>query len=243
MIDVDLHVHSIFSLCGLHTVLELLERARVLGMKGFAVTDHGLTLGGRLNSVFFERFVSPDPAVRILKGIECNIVDRNGTIDLPAEYVRFLDVVLLGIHPNTRKGLSMEEYTDMLVAALRKNREIDVITHPNDPNYPVDYRRLARAAVQSGAALELNNSKILYARSSADEALELLAACREFGCRVTVSSDTHAIHELGEDSSVTPLLHKAEFPAELVVNRTPDAAFSFIAERRDRRTAQGHHRA
>ncbi len=232
VIAVDFHVHSIFSLCGLHTVLELLERARALGMKGFAVTDHGLTFGGRLNSVFFERFVSPDPQIRILKGIECNVLDQNGNIDLPGEFVRFLDLVLLGIHSNSEKGLTKKEYTGMLLRALQKNPMVDVVTHPNDPNYPVDYAALAAAAAASGAALELNNSKIIYARSTEAEAVNLLIACKENGCNVAVCSDTHAIHELGDDSAVAQLLERVAFPEALLVNRNAAAAFDFVERRR-----------
>ena len=232
MIAVDFHVHSIFSLCGLHTVLELLERARVLGMKGFAVTDHGPVLGGRINSVFFERFVSPDPNISILKGIECNLLDRKGTIDLPGEYLRFIDIVLCGFHTNFQKGLDRRASTDIVLAALHRNPLVDIITHPNDAAYPVDYGVLAEAAAAAGVALELNNSKIRYTRSAPAEAVALLAACKEKHCRIAVSSDTHAIHELGDDAAVAPLLRQVDFPQELIVNRTAATAFDFVEERR-----------
>jgi len=232
MIQFDLHVHTLFSLCGIHTVLELLERAKVLGMKGFAVTDHGQTLGGRLNNPFFERFVSPYPDVKILKGVECNILDGMGKIDAPRSFMNFIDVVLLGIHPNTPRGQSADAYTDMLIAAMRKNPCVDIITHPNDPNYPVDYRRLAREAKSAGAALELNNSKILYARAGVESAVELVEACRGEGCLLAVNSDTHAIHELGLDDSVRPVLEAARFPEELIVNRDEESALEFIGRRR-----------
>ncbi|MBN1575259.1 MAG: PHP domain-containing protein [Chitinispirillaceae bacterium] len=232
MIAVDFHVHSIFSLCGLHTVLELLERARKIGMRGFAVTDHGPTIGGRLNSVFFERFISPDPHVSILKGIECNLLDREGAIDLPGEYLRFLDIVLLGIHPNFPKGLDRQAYTEMMLAALRRNPMVDIVTHPNDATYPVDYEALAEASAAAGVALELNNSKIRYPRSTPAEAVALLTACKDTRCRIAVNSDTHAIHELGDDAAVAPLLRQVDFPQELIVNRTASAAFDFVEERR-----------
>ncbi len=219
-------------MCGLHTVLELLSRAKAIGLKGFAVTDHGQTLGGRLNSVFFERFESPDPSIRIFKGVECNLLDEKGAIDLPRAYLKYLDIVLCGIHPNIAKGLSSGSYTDMLLRALRLNPEIDIITHPNDPVYPVDYRRLAEGAKESGCVLELNNSKVRYARSSESEAVELIAACRECGCPIAVNSDTHAILELGDDSAVVPLLEKTGFPEELIVNRSIDAALDFAERRR-----------
>jgi putative hydrolase len=237
MIQFDLHVHSIFSLCGIHTVLELLARAKTLGMKGFAVTDHGQTLGGRLNNPFFERFRSPDPDIKVLKGVECNILDERGKIDAPRNFMNFIDVILLGIHPNTPRGLARDAYTGMLIAAMRKNPCIDIITHPNDPNYPVDCKRLAAEAKIHGIALELNNSKILYARTEAQSAVDLVEACRDAGCRMAVNSDTHAIHELGEDSSVRPVLASAGFPEELLVNRDEKSALEFIESRRKNKSA------
>jgi putative hydrolase len=232
MIQFDLHVHSIFSLCGIHTVLELLERAKELGMKGFAVTDHGSVLGGRLNNPFFERFKSPCPDVKILKGVECNILDNTGKIDAPRSFMEFIDVVLLGLHPNTALKQTEKAYTDMLVAAMRKNPCIDIITHPNDPHYPVDFKRLAVEVKIHGIAIELNNSKILYARTEVQTAVDLIETCRDVGCFMAVNSDTHAIHELGDDASVRPLLKAANFPEELIVNRDEESALRFIADRR-----------
>jgi putative hydrolase len=232
LISVDFHVHSLFSHCGLHTILELLDRARSIGMKGFAITDHGLALGGRLNSVFFERFKCPDPEITIFKGIECNITDNNGTIDLPSTYLPFLDLVLVGIHPNIEKGRSKEHYTSLLIKTLQKNRLVDIVSHPNDPSYPVDFFQLAKAASASGVAMELNNSKILYSRSSETEALHLLDACKTCRCHIAVNSDTHAIHELGDDSAVAPLLDTCGFPKELIVNHDAETAFAFIEKRR-----------
>jgi putative hydrolase len=239
MIQFDLHVHTLFSLCGIHTVLELLERAKEIGMKGFAVTDHGQTLGGRLNNPFFERFKSPCPDVKILKGIECNILDSKGKIDTPGIYMDFIDIVLLGLHPNTARGLGRDAYTDMLIAAMRENPCVDIITHPNDPHYPVDYRRLAEEAKIHGVAIELNNSKILYARTETQSAVDLVTACLDVGCRMAVNSDTHAIHELGDDASVRPILNAAGFPEELIINRDEKSAIEFIDGRRGNKKCSG----
>ena len=232
MLEVDFHVHSLFSLCGMHTVLELIARARELGMKGFALTDHGREIGGRLNSVFFERFVSPDPAVTVLKGVECNVLDEQGGIDLPRVYLPFIDIVLCGIHGNFSRGASKERCTDSLISVIVNNPQVDIITHPNDDAYPVDYRKLADTAARYGVALELNNSKILYKRSRPDEVRKILNVCREYGCRVAVNSDTHTVGELGDNHCIVPLLRETGFPDELVVNRDADAAFGFIEERR-----------
>ncbi len=165
MLAVDLHAHTHFSRCGLHSHVELLERARSLGMHGLAITDHGPAIGGRVCGAFFDRLRAPVAGVRLLKGMECNLVDEDGAIDLPPQQLPFMDVVLLGIHPNTPTGLGAGAYTARLLAALARNPAVDVVTHLNDPSYPVDFRAVARAALASGVAVELNNSKTALARS------------------------------------------------------------------------------
>ena len=140
--------------------------------------------------------------------------------------------MLAGIHPNIEKGLGRERYTDMVIAAIEKNPSIDIISHPNDPAYPVDYLRLARSAKIKGVALELNNSKILYKRSSVEDTISLIEACRDTGCSMAVCSDTHAILELGRDDSVKPLLVKASFPEELIVTHTAESTLAFIDSRK-----------
>jgi len=55
VLKVDLHSHSLFSNCGLHTVLEMLTAAKNAGLKALAITDHGTALEGRISSPFFDR--------------------------------------------------------------------------------------------------------------------------------------------------------------------------------------------
>lgn len=232
MLIADLHVHSLFSACGLHTCLELIEHGRRIGIKAMAITDHGRAVGGHLTSVFFERFQSPYPDLKIYKGIEHNVLDEKGTVDVEWTIMPFVDLLLLGVHPNLKPGRSKEHYTDMVLAAMEKNPFVDIISHPNDPMYPVDYKIAAKKARERGMALELNNSKILYKRSTTEDALDLIHACGEAGCMMAVNSDTHALLELGRDDAVRPLLEKAKFPEELIVNRTLETTEKFIEGRR-----------
>lgn len=237
MIDIDLHVHSLFSHCGLHTILELIEQARKLGMKGLAITDHGMTLGGRLNSVFFDRFICPYHDFHLFKGIECNILDDQGSIDLPEKLLPFMDIILLGVHHNTPKGLTKEYYTNILLSAINKN-QIDIITHPNDSIYPLDYPVIVREASKRGIAIELNNSRILYSRGTIEDTMFLLECCKQEKCRVAICSDTHSIHELGQDNSVQPLLNQSNFPHDLLITNSATATLQFISERKALRKNQ-----
>jgi len=232
MLEVDLHTHTLFSTCGMHTVLELLTRAKEIGLKGIAITDHGPALGGRLKGTFFNRFKSPFPEVVVYKGVECNILEKKGEIDFPKSFLPYLDVVLLGIHLNIPKGLSVDEYTDMLISAIENNPGIDIITHPNEMLFPVDYSRLCHCAADRGIAIELNNSRSLYKRSTNENVIALLEQCIKSHCRVAVASDAHAILELGCDESVSPLLEKTGFPTDLLVTKDAQSVEAFLRERK-----------
>ncbi|MBN2189344.1 MAG: PHP domain-containing protein [Chitinispirillaceae bacterium] len=232
MLMCDLHVHSLFSACGLHTFLELIEHGRRIGLKAMAITDHGRAVGGHLTTVFFERFRPPGDDIRLYKGIEHNILDESGTIDVEWPIMPFVDILIFGVHPNLKPGRSRRYYSDMVLAAMDRNPFVDILSHPNDPLYPLDYKIVAKKAKETGMALELNNSKILYKRSTPGDALDLIHACKEAGCFMAVNSDTHALHELGRDDEVRPLLEKAGFPAEFIVNRTLESTEKFIEGRR-----------
>jgi putative hydrolase len=233
VLKVDLHSHSLFSDCGLHTIVEMLTYAKNAGLSALAITDHGPKCGGHIPSPFFDRLPSDIvKGIRLLKGQECNVLNNAGDIDFPVKFLRFVDIVLLGLHPNLNAQPKKPDYTDMLLLALKKNPYVDVITHANDVNYPVDFDCVAGAAKELGMAIEFNNSKILYKRVPAGCTERLIESCRRIGCRAVISGDAHVLHEIGLDDSIRPLLEKASFPKELIVNETAQTALDFIEERR-----------
>jgi putative hydrolase len=235
MLQVDLHSHTLFSRCGLHTILEMLNQARALGLEALAITDHGLTLGGHLNGPFFDRLQDPVPGVKLLKGVECNVLNDGGHIDLPMQWIQHLDVVLVGLHPNLKGILSRRHTTDMLVTTLERNPHVDIVTHPNSPDFMVDFEPVARTALKYGIALELNNSKSRPGYCTDEVTRELIEVCKDVGCAMAVSSDAHTITEIGDDSYVRDFLEEADFPEDLIVNRTLESTMEFLGLRRQRR--------
>lgn len=233
MIPVDFHSHSLFSGCGVHTVMELLNEACRLGMKGLAVTDHGRFIGGKANSVFFERLSADElPGVRLLKGIEANADPKTHLTDVNPKFLPMMDVVLLGLHDNVPADLAREDYTALMIRTLEKNPFVDIVTHLNSPTFPVDYDLVTEAAVRLGVVVEMNNAKCLLKRTPDEEAEKLIEACLKRECRVAVNSDAHCLHELGRDEEIRTLLARHRYPEELIVNRTAEAAFAFVEERR-----------
>ncbi len=232
MISVDFHAHTFFSGCGIHSHIEMLNRARELGMSGLALTDHGRECGGRIPSTYFHRLTDPVPGIRMLNGIEANLRGLEGEIDVPPVALPYLDLVLLGIHGNTPSGLGGAVYTAALVSALEKNPCVDMLTHLYPSDYDVDLAQVVRAAKKQGVVVELNNSKMLLSKADPRAVRELVQICKAEGCRMAIGSDAHALNEVGLDEHARAVLQKETFPENLLGNHTAEQAYAFIEERR-----------
>ena len=95
----DMHTHTISSGHAYSTVNELAAEAARKGLLAMAITDHGPALPGGPHMYHFGamRFI-PETigGVRILRGIEANIIDARGSLDLPEHYLSKLDFVMAG---------------------------------------------------------------------------------------------------------------------------------------------------
>ncbi|MBI9107978.1 MAG: PHP domain-containing protein [Spirochaetales bacterium] len=232
MFETDLHAHSLFSACGLHTIIEMLTAAKIKGIRGQAITDHGPFLGRRPSSTFFERLENPVKGIRFFKGMECNVTDEAGSIDVIPKFMKWYDVVLVGFHNFSIKDAPPEYYAKIMTKALRTNPCIDIIVHPNAPHFVIDFKMIAETAAETGTAIELNNAKTRLGRSTEEQTISLIEACIEAGCDVTVNTDAHALNEVGNTDVIEALLKKTAFPTEKIVNRTLESTIEWIAKRK-----------
>ncbi|MFC2140295.1 PHP domain-containing protein [Candidatus Auribacterota bacterium] len=235
MLEVDLHMHTNRSLCGLHTLLEMTQAAQDKGLKGIAITDHGTALGGPgVNSVFLRRFPSHYQGLKVWKGIEANILPQ-GEIDVPKEFISELDLILVGLHPNITHNQGEGYYTDLLLNCIDKNSVVDVITHPDIKTYPVDIKRVVSVAAKKNIAVEFNNSNILYQKTDLTKMKEMVDAVKETGCQALLSGDAHAIQEIGADQDLLKIFKEENFPCVPFVNQTFESALKFVNARKKRR--------
>ena len=112
-----------------------------------------------------------------------------------------------------------------------KNPRVNIIGHPDNPCYPVDFDALARAARDHHVLLELNNSSYRPGGSrqgSWEKGKELLAACKQYGATVILGSDAHIDLDVGAHERSQELLAACDFPEELVINRDPEAFKAWI---------------
>jgi DNA polymerase (family 10) len=222
----DLHVHTRAS-DGQSSLREMVEFARSLGYKYFAVSDHGVKLhiaGGLSEEDFEKQWREIDELnqefddIAILKAAELNI-DNEGRVDFPAEFLSRFDVVTASIHAGFNQGIA--QLTERMVTAIR-NPHINIIGHPTgrilgrrEP-YALDLGAVFEAAATTGTALELN---------SFPDRLDLndgyLLEGKKMGCRFAVNTDAHHSGQLTYMRYGIDIARRGWLEAEDVINTYP----------------------
>jgi putative hydrolase len=232
-IAIDTHTHTVASGHAYSTVYELALGARRRRLEGFVVTDHGPALGGGTHPYHFSNMrILPERirGVRLYRGVEANILDLGGSLDLADEYLEQLHFVYAGLHELCFPSRGVEENTQALEAALR-NPLVDAVSHPGNPRYPVDIARVVRAAGENGKAIEINDSSFRIRKGSHESCFEFAKLCAQTGTSVVCGSDAHYWSDVGRLEQALALIREARVPKELVVNSSHKAFEAFLARR------------
>ena len=137
----DLHTHSISS--GHHTTDTITDLARAAAERGLSllgITDHAPAMAGAPSPAYF-RGLSSAPSTRfgvsILYGVELNILDETGSLDLPDDILSTLDFAAAGIHFPYFSKKSSVAITSAYLHAIQ-HPFVNIITHCDDPRFPAD---------------------------------------------------------------------------------------------------------
>ena len=232
----DLHVHTIASGHAYSTVEEVVRSAREKGLLMVGIAEHGPRLPGGPHMYYFGNLrVIPRElwGVRVLKGVEANIISPEGELDLPERFLAQLDFVFAGFHVNTGfDGGTVEENTRAMIGAMR-NPYVDGIVHPGNPAYSVDIEAVVKAAKEMGKLLEINNSSLTLTRTDS------LPNCQEFARRIAqldaeaiIGSDAHFSTLVGTFDAAVALAEAAGLTERHVINTSAERVLRFLEARR-----------
>lgn len=101
IIEVDLHTHTVASGHAYSTLTENAQAASHKGLKLLGMTDHGPSMPGAPHLYHFVNLeILPAElfGVQILPGVEANIINYEGQLDLPEHYLARMKLVLVGLH-------------------------------------------------------------------------------------------------------------------------------------------------
>ncbi len=228
---VDTHCHTISSGHAYSTISEIAETAAVKGLKLIAMTDHGPAMPGGPHIFHIgNQRVIPDyiKGVRVLKGVEANIMDYEGGLDLPVSYLKNLEIVIASFHDVCVAPGSVEENTRALLGAMR-NPYVDIIAHPGNPYYPIDIDRLIQCAYDTGKLIEINNSSFIGSRKgSAENCRRIAAKAKDKGVKLVAGSDCHICYDVGKFNKVEEIFKEVAMPEELVINTDPQKLINYL---------------
>ncbi|MDR1516008.1 MAG: phosphatase [Synergistaceae bacterium] len=228
---IDMHTHTIASGHAFSTIEEMAAAAAAKGLRMIATTDHGPAMEGAPIAMFFSALLmlpKEISGVRVLRGVEANIVDYDGSLDLPQDVLKRLDFVLAGFHEVVlRPSKDRAQNTRAMINVL-ENPYVDAISHPGNSNYPVDIPAVARAARERGKLLEINNNSAVVRPGSEDNCRRIAEACRELKIPVICGSDAHTSFNVGAFSNTQKILKSVNFPKELVLNTSVRKMTKFL---------------
>lgn len=228
----DTHTHTIVSGHAYSTIQEIVHEAVKKGLELVAITDHAPAMPGAGHIFYFNNIsVVPDyiEGVRVLKGIEANIINYEGGIDVDDYSLSQLDIVIASLHPPCIQFGDIEQNTNAIIGAMQ-NPYVNIIGHPDDGRFPLDYDRVVQAAKEHKVLLEVNNSSMNPKgfRKGRENIICMLEKCKQLHVPIVVGSDAHISYDVGNFNYAIPLLTSIEFPEELIMNTTIQKLKSFL---------------
>jgi DNA polymerase (family 10) len=197
----DLHTHT-KETDGRSSLEEMAKAAKDRGYEYLAVTEHSKKVAmakgldaRRLKEQIEEidRLNEKLEGIILLKGVEVDIL-KDGSLDLPDEILKELDLTVCSVHYN--RNLSTKKQTERIIRAM-DNPYFNILAHPTgrlinerEP-YDVDLEKIMEAARDRGCFLEIN---------AHPDRLDLLSRycklAKEIGLKVVISTDAHSLADL-----------------------------------------------
>ncbi|GMQ81356.1 MAG: helix-hairpin-helix domain-containing protein [Rhodothermia bacterium] len=201
-----LHNHSTYS-DGAHTLREMAEATREMGLSYFGICDHSQSLkiahGLSAEEVIrqqeeieaLNREFSEDGGMdfRIFSGIESDIL-ADGSLDYPDEVLASFDFIVASVH--TGFNMTEEEATARVVTAV-SNPHTSVLGHPTGrlllrrEGYPLNHNAVLDACAEFGVAVELNANPYRL-----DLDWRWIREATRRGIMISINPDAHSVDQL-----------------------------------------------
>lgn len=233
----DYHTHTIYT-HGKGTIEDSVKVAIKRGLKQIAITEHSFSQAyyGITPQEYNEMLVEVESLrnkykgqIDILCGLESNILDLDGTIDLPRSKRDMVDILVVGYHANFKPRSfkafftfwlpnvlgfggkkQIEKNTQAYINALRTYK-IDIISHLNSHRCYVDPVEVCKVAKEVGTYIELNGKVINF---TDDQIKDMIAT----GVKFIINSDAHKPERVGKNNHGLNIVDKFNIPPEQVAN-------------------------
>jgi len=238
-ITFDLHTHTIYS-HGKGGIMDNAKAAYEAGLKTLGIADHGpghMNYGidmARLDEMRrdIDAARKEFPELEILLGVEANIVNYSGHLDVSRDDQKLFDYIIAGYHygyfgENFAHGLNTcvkgwlhdhgiksgagtrQKNTEVVIAAL-ENNNIKILTHPGD-KMAVNIDAIAKCCERRGTLMEINtHHKHLNTAEITD--------VQKYNINFVLSSDAHRPERVGQIDEALQRALDAKLDLNRIVN-------------------------
>ena len=230
----DTHTHTIISGDAHSTLLENIREGKKRGMQFLCATEHVNSVPRAAAPAYFKSLCALPrefEGVRIVRGVEANIVNYDGQLDMPDDLLDWLDWVIASMHDVVIRPGTKEEHTKCWLK-IAENPLVDIIGHCGDPRYAFDLDVVIPAFKRYGKVVEINNHSFEGGRVGSPEGCRKVAqACMKYGVPVVVSSDAHFAGSVGVFDHSLAMLRSIGFPEEMILNADAARFEKFLASK------------
>lgn len=238
-ISFDLHTHTVYS-HGKGSIEDNAAAAEAAGLEFLGISDHGpghRGFGLKLAKVPDMRRDIKDscekhPGLKILLGVEANIINRSGALDVSREEAALFDYLIAGYHygvfgeeplraalvhaggfwyrlRGSQSAAARARNTDLVIKALERN-EVKILSHPGE-KADFDIDAIARCCEGRGVWMEIND----HHRCLTAEGIKTAA---RYGVSFILGSDAHLPQNVGRVDKALARAKEAGLDLSRIVN-------------------------
>ena len=238
----DTHTHTNYS-HGENSIEEMVVAAIEHNLTEIHITEHGKNhhyakhLNYKKYKEMYDEIVrlrKVYPNIKIVFGVEANIISTKGDIDVSKEEQELFEDFNVGFHCLCKlknissffkihvlfalayklklgflKKASNKYCTEAMLQALDKY-PIHMITHPTS-NYRFDILKVAKKCAQTGTILEINDSRKKLS-------VEDVKKIKDLPIKIAVGSDAHSTRRVGSCKNAFEIIHQSGLSLDKVIN-------------------------
>ncbi len=232
----DMHTHSIASGHGTScTISDMAKQAAARGIRLLGITDHGpATLAAGTPSYFRSLTFSPRKrfGIELLYGVELNILDAEGHLDLNDELLTKLDYAIASMHAANFRPGTCQENTDAFLNAM-KHPCVKLWGTATIPSIPWITTGLRPPPAIWALLLKSTKPRWLPTATAATPEKQPAHSCGlpKYQVPVLLSSDSHGAAHIGDFTFAADFVHEARFPEALILNNQIPRLKAFLETR------------
>ena len=238
-ITFDIHTHTTYS-HGKGSIADNAAAAAAAGLERLGISDHGpgsFSYGIDLRRIpdmrrDIEACKALYPQLEIQLGVEANIINPDGSLDISREDQKLFDYIIAGYHYSYlgkkplkgvtvvlggwmfRKGITSSQHarnynTDFMVNTILAN-DIYIVSHPGD-KADFDIDAIAKACEQKGTVMEINSRH-------SGLTVEGIKTAMKYDVRFILSSDAHRAEAVGNVENAWNRVLEAGLDPQRIIN-------------------------